>query len=129
MSEGAEPVREAVRAYAAAQPTLVRVTEGYIALLRTLLDDAGIDYLSVTGRTKSVASFAAKATRTQDGRPAFGMMHQPFTGERFTPECVREIWYEHWHRYAFALHQDRPHPARYEWCSLVRWSYYAPAKW
>jgi SAM-dependent methyltransferase len=27
-----------------------------------------------------------------------------FTGERFTPECVREIWYEHWHRYAFARH-------------------------
>lgn len=26
----------------------------------------------------------------------------PFTGERFTPECVREIAYEHWHRYAFA---------------------------
>lgn len=26
----------------------------------------------------------------------------PFTGERFTPECVREIRYEHWHRYAFA---------------------------
>ncbi len=26
----------------------------------------------------------------------------PFTGERFTPECVREIWYEHWHRYALA---------------------------
>jgi SAM-dependent methyltransferase len=26
----------------------------------------------------------------------------PFTGERFTTECVREIWYEHWHRYAFA---------------------------
>jgi SAM-dependent methyltransferase len=26
----------------------------------------------------------------------------PFTGERFTPECVREIWYEHLHRYAFA---------------------------
>lgn len=25
-----------------------------------------------------------------------------FTGERFTPECVREIWHEHWHRYAFA---------------------------
>ena len=25
-----------------------------------------------------------------------------FTGERFTPECVREIWYEHWHRYAWA---------------------------
>jgi len=26
-----------------------------------------------------------------------------FTGERFTTDCVREIWYEHWHRYAFAL--------------------------
>lgn len=25
-----------------------------------------------------------------------------FTGERFTPECEREIWYEHLHRYAFA---------------------------
>lgn len=25
-----------------------------------------------------------------------------FTGERFTPECVREICYEHWHRYVFA---------------------------
>ena len=31
----------------------------------------------------------------------------PFTGERFTPECVREIWYEHWHRYAFARHLAR----------------------
>jgi SAM-dependent methyltransferase len=26
----------------------------------------------------------------------------PFTGERFTPECMREIWYEHVHRYALA---------------------------
>ncbi len=34
----------------------------------------------------------------QDTRSAL-----PFTGERFTPECVREIAYEHWHRYAFAL--------------------------
>ena len=33
-----------------------------------------------------------------------------FTGERFTPECEREIWYEHVHRYAFAAqfcHQAR----------------------
>jgi len=32
-----------------------------------------------------------------------------FTGERFTPECEREIWYEHYHRYAFAkdLVQDK----------------------
>ena len=25
-----------------------------------------------------------------------------FTGERFTPDCQREIWYEHFHRYVFA---------------------------
>ena len=25
-----------------------------------------------------------------------------FDGERFVPECQREICYEHWHRYAFA---------------------------
>lgn len=25
-----------------------------------------------------------------------------FTGERFTPECEREIWHEHMHRYVFA---------------------------
>lgn len=30
-----------------------------------------------------------------------------FTGERFTPECVREIWYEHFHRYVFALEFTR----------------------
>ena len=28
--------------------------------------------------------------------------HLEFTGERFTPECTREIWYEHYHRYVFA---------------------------
>jgi len=33
-----------------------------------------------------------------------------FTGERFTPECVREIWYEHFHRYALAA----------RWCRNTR---------
>lgn len=60
-----EPVREAVREYAARQPQLTAATAGYVTLIRTLLDDAGIDYLSVTGRTKSVASFSAKAARTE----------------------------------------------------------------
>ena len=32
-----------------------------------ILDDAGINYLSVDGRTKTVASFAEKARRTRDG--------------------------------------------------------------
>ncbi|WP_272496319.1 hypothetical protein [Nocardioides sp. B-3] len=58
-----QPVREAVRAYAAQQPGLVTPTEHFVELITTLLDDAGINYLSVTGRTKSVASFAAKAAR------------------------------------------------------------------
>lgn len=34
--------------------------------------------------------------------PAAGDEPMEFTGERFTPECTREIWYEHWHRYQFA---------------------------
>ena len=33
-----------------------------------------------------------------------------FTGERFTPECVREIWYEHFHRYALVT----------RWCKNLR---------
>jgi len=33
-----------------------------------------------------------------------------FTGERFTPECEREICYEHFHRYALAAH----------WCANKR---------
>jgi SAM-dependent methyltransferase len=37
----------------------------------------------------------------QDANPP-GAPALEFTGERFTPECAREIWYEHWHRYQFA---------------------------
>ncbi len=62
-----EPVRAAVRAYAARQPQLAAATDAYVDLIRTLLDNAGIDYLSVTGRTKSVASFASKANRGDEG--------------------------------------------------------------
>ncbi len=36
------------------------------------------------------------------GRREDFLSELPFTGERFTPECVREMWYEHYHRYAFA---------------------------
>src|SRR5690242_5870127 len=69
---GTEVVASAVREYAALQPTLIPATEGFITLVTTLLDDAGINYLSVTGRTKTVPSFAAKAIRTgPDGRPLY----------------------------------------------------------
>ena len=37
-----------------------------------------------------------------DTREPTGSDELEFTGERFTPECVREIRYEHVHRYAFA---------------------------
>jgi putative GTP pyrophosphokinase len=66
-----EPVRHAVRTYAALQPELHTVTDRYVAIITTLLDDAGINYLSITGRTKSVASFAAKAVRSLDGEPLY----------------------------------------------------------
>jgi predicted RNase H-like nuclease/ppGpp synthetase/RelA/SpoT-type nucleotidyltranferase len=66
-----DPVRAAVRTYAELQPRLREVTDGFVALVTRLLDDAGINYLSVTGRAKSVASFAAKADRTLEGAPLF----------------------------------------------------------
>lgn len=66
-----ETVRATVQAYAALQPQLHEITDRYIALVTTLLDDAGINYLSITGRTKSVASFAAKAAKMIDGTAVF----------------------------------------------------------
>ncbi|WP_457206653.1 GTP pyrophosphokinase [Nocardioides sp. P5_C9_2] len=86
-----QPVREAVREYAALQPGLVPVTARFVELIRTLLDDAGINYLSVDGRTKSVASFAAKAARTVDGRLLY-----PDPQRQITDQVgVRVITYVH----------------------------------
>ena len=51
----------AVATYAARQPGLRRATDLAVRLLRGSLDDAGINYLSINGRAKSVASFAGKA--------------------------------------------------------------------
>jgi ppGpp synthetase/RelA/SpoT-type nucleotidyltranferase len=67
----AERVRAAVRAFAEDRPRLMSVTDAYVSLVTTLLDDAGINYLSVSGRTKTVASFAAKAARTHEGLPIY----------------------------------------------------------
>ncbi|MCV7366368.1 GTP pyrophosphokinase [Mycolicibacterium duvalii] len=61
-------VHEAVATFAARRPQLAEATRRYLTAVTALLDDAGIDYLSVTARTKSVASFAAKADRHVDGR-------------------------------------------------------------
>jgi len=66
-----DPAGSAVREYAALQPELRLAVDQFVLLVTSILDDAGINYLSVTGRAKSVASFAAKAARTVDGRPSF----------------------------------------------------------
>jgi ppGpp synthetase/RelA/SpoT-type nucleotidyltranferase len=55
--------QSAVAEYAARRPALVASTDHYLQLVTALLDDAGINYLSITARTKSVESFAAKAGR------------------------------------------------------------------
>ncbi len=65
------PARHAVRIYEQQRPTILDVTDAYTDLITAMLDDAGINYLSVTARTKSVASFAVKAHRRVDGRPEF----------------------------------------------------------
>lgn len=86
-----EPVREAVRAYAARQPELRAATRAYVELIQVLLDDAGIDYLSVTGRTKSVASFAEKANRASDDQVLY-----PDPLDQITDQIgVRVITYVH----------------------------------
>ena len=64
-------IREAVEEYARRQPALVGVAEEYVAQVTSVLDEAGVNYLSVTGRAKSVSSFATKAARTVDGLPAY----------------------------------------------------------
>ena len=58
-----DPVRE----YTAQHRARVAAGEQFLALVTSVLDEGGINYLSVTGRTKTVASFAEKARRTRDG--------------------------------------------------------------
>ncbi|MCV7303248.1 DUF429 domain-containing protein [Mycobacterium barrassiae] len=62
------PVRAAVADYEARRPALLTATDNYLKLVTGLLDDAGINYLSIAARTKSVESFAAKAERIVDGK-------------------------------------------------------------
>jgi predicted RNase H-like nuclease/ppGpp synthetase/RelA/SpoT-type nucleotidyltranferase len=64
-------IRAAVTEYDARRPALVASTDHYLQLVTALLDDAGINYLSITARTKTVESFAGKATRRVDDRPLF----------------------------------------------------------
>ena len=64
-------VRAAIAEYAATYDAVRAAADGWVELVTAVLDDAGINYLSVTGRAKGVASFAAKAGRVVDGVLAF----------------------------------------------------------
>ncbi|KAA1426681.1 DUF429 domain-containing protein [Nocardioides antri] len=68
--ETRDPVA-AVREYAEHHQELQLAADQYVRLVTSILDEAGINYLTVTGRAKSVASFAAKAARTVEGRPLY----------------------------------------------------------
>ena len=65
--EPGDPAQAAIAEFAAAHDDLVLAGEEAVQLVTSLLDEAGINYLTVSGRTKSVASFAEKATRSRDG--------------------------------------------------------------
>ncbi len=62
-SEDTGSVSAAVREYTAQQPVIIDAGARFIALVTAILDEAGINYLSITGRTKSISSFAGKAAR------------------------------------------------------------------
>ncbi len=51
--------------YSVLHPELVTASEGFVELVRGIIDDAGINYLTVSGRAKGVASYAAKVRRVR----------------------------------------------------------------
>lgn len=51
--------------YAALHPELEAATDSYVELVRGIIDDAGINYLTVSGRAKGVASYTAKVRRVR----------------------------------------------------------------
>lgn len=63
-----ELIQVAVQEYSDQLPVIIDAGERFVDLVTSILDDAGINYLSVTGRIKSVSSFAGKAARRQDGQ-------------------------------------------------------------
>ncbi|WP_239021895.1 DUF429 domain-containing protein [Nocardioides jishulii] len=81
----------AVRRYAEQLPEVRRATADYVEIVRSMLDDAGINYLTVTGRAKTLTSFAAKAARTVDGRP----VHTDPLSEILDQIGLRVITYVH----------------------------------
>ncbi|GGM89364.1 hypothetical protein GCM10009721_13280 [Terrabacter tumescens] len=82
---------EAAAAYAAVRPEVEAATALFVDMVTGLLDDAGINYLSVSGRTKSVASFASKAER----RDSRGLLYPDPLTDITDQIGVRVITYVH----------------------------------
>ena len=61
-------VAAAVAEHARRQPELAGVAAAYVERVTGILDDAGINYLSVTGRAKSIG--VVRRQGLPDGRPA-----------------------------------------------------------
>lgn len=78
-------IRRAAAAYADRRPQCEDATRLFVELITGLLDDAGINYLTVTGRTKTVESYAGKAEgliRAQPGRRDLdALIHEEITDE------------------------------------------------
>ncbi len=66
---GRDPARPSRSTPSGSRPG--RAADEFVGRVTSLLDEAGVNYLSVTGRAKTVGSFAAKAARTVDGLPAY----------------------------------------------------------
>ncbi|GGB44213.1 GTP pyrophosphokinase [Flexivirga endophytica] len=64
-------VSAARREYAVQFPRIERAADDAVELIAGVLDDAGLNYLTVDGRAKTVASFAEKAAREVDGEPLY----------------------------------------------------------
>jgi predicted RNase H-like nuclease len=62
-----DPTSAAVTAYAERHAELVDAATRGVALVASMLDEAGINYLTVDGRAKAIASFAEKANRAEGG--------------------------------------------------------------
>ena len=60
-------VADAAAEYAAHHAELEEASRTAVAFVAGVLDDAGINYLSVDGRAKSIASFTEKAGRSREG--------------------------------------------------------------
>ena len=59
----------AIATYRDLRPRLVEAAEDFGAAVRAIIDEAGINYLTVESRAKTVESFAVKARRLRERDP------------------------------------------------------------